>query len=318
MSSSTRNPTSAPRVSVLMPVFNTARYLDDALDSIGAQSFTDIEFIVVDDGSSDGSTQMLQLFAAREPRMKLVTRGNLGLIATRNELLGAARGDLVAWMDSDDISLPQRLALQINEFDKDPNLVCLGSAAQCIDPDGNFLNIERYPLLHPQILADQKKGGAMRFPTTMMRRELALRVGGFREPFRMGEDFDLLLRLSEIGKMANLSDTLYLYRQHLASVCATLGTQWPAYRDCILELAEERRRNGKDRLQNGGSLSIPRTAEETQNAVRAYHSWAGYALANGNLPLAWKYARAAVAARATSKEAWKMVLRCIRSWFELS
>src|ERR1700678_2906770 len=142
MSSSTRDPTSVPRVSVLMPVFNTARYLDDALDSIGAQSFTDIEFIVVDDGSSDGSTRMLQLFAAREPRMKLVTRGNLGLIATRNELLGAARGDLVAWMDSDDISLPQRLALQINEFDKDPNLVCLGSAAQCIDPDGNFLNIQ--------------------------------------------------------------------------------------------------------------------------------------------------------------------------------
>jgi glycosyltransferase involved in cell wall biosynthesis len=302
-----------PRVSVLMPVFNTASYLSDALNSIGAQTFTDIEFVSIDDGSSDGSTEILELFAAQEGRMRLVTRRNLGLIATRNELLGAARGELVAWMDSDDISLPQRLALQIDAFDKDPYLVCLGTAAQCIDPEGNFLNIERYPLLHREILVEQQKGGAMRFPTTMMRRDLALRVGGFREPFRIGEDFDLLIRLSEMGKMANLPDTLYLYRQHISSVCVTLGPQWPTYREHILELARERQHNGKDRLQNGGELYIPKPAntDGRQNAWRAYLSWAGHALMNENLPLAWKYACAAVARRPISKAAWKMVLRIL-------
>jgi glycosyltransferase involved in cell wall biosynthesis len=297
-----------------MPVYNTSRYLRDALNSIGAQSFTDIEFIAIDDGSDDGSAAILEQFATRESRMRLVKRGNLGLIATRNELLEAARGELVAWMDSDDISLPHRLALQIEAFERDPELACLGTAAQCIDPDGNYLNLERYPSSHPQILIEQQKGGAMRFPTTMMRRDLALRVGGFREPFRIGEDFDLLLRLSEIGKMANLPDTLYLYRQHISSVCATLGPQWPIYRDHILELARERRNGGRDRLQNGGSISIPKaTSMDTkQNEWRAYLSWADHALRNRNFPLSWNYARAALARRPLSRAAWKMLLRILR------
>jgi len=306
-------PRLTPRVSVLMPVFNTARYLSDALNSICAQTFTDFEFIVIDDGSNDGSTQILELFAARERRTRFMARGNRGLIATRNELLNAGRGELVAWMDSDDISSPQRLARQVDAFDKDPDLVCLGAAAQCIDPEGNFLNVERYPSLHQQILIEQQQGGAMRFPTTMMRRAMALRAGGFREPFKIGEDFDLLLRLSEIGKMANLQETLYLYRQHISSVCTTLGAQWPTYRDHILELARERQRGGKDRLQNGGSLSIPNGAytDAKQNEWRAYLSWAGSALLNENFPLALRYARAALARRPLSKAAWKIVLRIL-------
>jgi glycosyltransferase involved in cell wall biosynthesis len=307
------DPALIPRVSVLMPVFNTARYLNDALNSISAQTFTDIEFIAVDDGSNDGSARLLEVFAARERRMRLVTRRNLGLIATRNELLSSARGELVAWMDSDDISLPQRLALQIDAFDRDSDLVCLGSAAQCIDPDGNMLNIERWPLLHREILIEQQKGGAMRFPTTMMRRDIALRAGGFREPFRIGEDLDFLLRLSENGKMGNLPDTLYLYRLHISSVCATLGPQWPAYRDRILELARERQRDGKDRLQNGGSLHIERLAntDGEQFEWQVYLGWAGHALMNENISLAWKYARAAVLRRPTSQAAWKMVIRIL-------
>jgi glycosyltransferase involved in cell wall biosynthesis len=297
----------------MMPVFNTVRFLSDALNSISAQTFRDIEFIAVDDGSNDGSERILELFASRETRMRLVTRKNLGLIASRNELLFEARGEFLAWMDSDDISLPQRLARQVEAFDKDPALVCLGAAAQCIDPDGNFLNMESWPLEHREILIDQQKGGGMRFPTTMMRRDFAQRVGGFREPFRIGEDFDFLLRLSEHGKVANLPDTLYLYRQHISSVCASLGPQWPFYRDHILELARERKSNGKDRLQNGGSLSIPKSAntDSSQNEWRAYLSWAGHALTNEDYPLAWKYAWAAVTRRPTSKAAWKMMLRIL-------
>ena len=222
-----------------MPVYNSALYLAEALASIATQTFLEFELIVIDDGSTDGSARILQAFARQEGRMKLSVRGNLGVAATRNELLRAARGEFVAWMDSDDISLPHRLASQIEVFQRDP-LACLGSAAQCTRPAGNFLNLERYPRQHEEILLQQQKGGAMRFPTTMMRRDLALGLGGFREPFRIGEDFDLLLRLSEVGKMANLPETLYLYRQHVASVCSTLGPQWPLYRDQILQLARER------------------------------------------------------------------------------
>jgi len=294
-----------------MPVFNTAKYLQQALDSISGQTYDNFELVVIDDGSADGSDQILKSHAQKDSRMRLVLRENQGLIATRNELLCGARAELVAWMDSDDISLPQRLALQSAAFAEDPTLVCLGSTAQCIDPDGHFLNIERYSLMHQEILLDQEKGGAMRFPTTMMRRDAAAQVGAFREPFKIGEDFDLLLRLSEVGKMANLPETLYLYRQHVASVCAALGPHWAIYRDHILALARERRRDGKDKLQNGGELVIvaPQNFDRRRFESATYCHWARSALINENFPLAWKYSIAGIRAWSKSRAAWRTVAR---------
>ena len=305
-----------PRVSVLMAVFNTGAYLQAALDSIVGQSFHDYELVILDDGSTDGSTQLLRNFANQEHRVKLIVRENRGLIATRNELLGAAKGQLIAWMDSDDISLPGRLSLQVSAFDGDPALVCLGGSAQCIDPHGQNLNIERYPLTHDDILIDQLKGGAMRFPTTMMRRDLAQQVGGFREPFKIGEDLDLLLRLSEVGKMANLPTVLYLYRQHLGSVCASLGPRWPIYRDQILALAHQRRDQGRDTLQLGGQITIaePQASNTKQLESQTYVRWAHYALQNDNWPVAWKYAYRSILSQPTSKIIWKSLIRALLSY----
>ena len=302
-----------PRVSVLMAVFNTAGYLQEALGSISSQSFTDFELVVVDDGSTDGSTRILEAFAAKEPRMRLIARENRGLIATRNELLQTAKGALIAWMDSDDMSTPNRLALQVQRFDSDHELVCLGGFAQCIDPRGALLNIERYPLLHQDILLEQQKGGAMRFPTTMMRRDAAIGVGGFREPFRIGEDFDLCLRLSEAGFMANLPDTIYFYRQHLSSVCAVLGPRWIAYRDAILALAHERKTLGTDKLQRGEMLKIDTPAIENVKPyeARIFIRWATAAMQNNNTSLAWKYTLASLVKQPTSREGWKTVLRIL-------
>ena len=300
-----------PRVSVLMAVFNTATYLNEALRSVSSQSFEDFELLVIDDGSTDGSTQVLNAYAAIEPRMKLTVRANLGLIATRNELLASATGELIAWMDSDDVSMPDRLALQVQSFDDDPELTCLGSAAQCIDPEGHALNVERFPLTHLEILDAQQKGGAMRFPSTMMRRATAVRIGHFREPFKIGEDFDFLLRLSEVGKMANLARPLYLYRQHLSSVCATLAPAWDAYRDRILELARQRRETGRDDLEDGHKIDIAVMAAPRRQhlASQVYVRWARFAQANGNRRLAWKYATASVIAQPTSLLAWKMAVK---------
>lgn len=302
-----------PSVSVLMPVYNTAAYLSAALDSIAKQTFVDFELLIVDDGSTDGSTELLKAYVKTEPRLRLVMRENKGLIATRNELLHSARGALVAWMDSDDISAPDRLEKQVVMFDVHPNLVCLGGYAQCIDPDGEWLNVETYPMMHEDIILEQQRGGAMRFPTTMMRRDAALRAGGFREPFRIGEDFDLFLRLSESGQMANLSDVIYFYRQHLSSVCATLGPQWVAYRDAILELAKERRTTGSDKLQRGERLDIAATplANMRPFEARTYARWANAALQNGNASLAWKYTIASLTKQPKSREGWKTVVRIL-------
>jgi glycosyltransferase involved in cell wall biosynthesis len=302
-----------PRVSVLMPVFNTVEYLRPALESISHQTFSDFEFIVIDDGSNDGSTGLLQSYALLEPRMILIARDNLGLVATRNELLARATGELVAWMDSDDLSLPDRLSSQVEAFAADDQLACVGGVAQCIDPEGNLLNIERYPLTHDEILVEQQKGGAMRFATTMMRRQIALAIGGFRGPFKVGEDFDFLLRLSEIGKMANLPTTLYLYRQHLSSACGVYGSNWGIYRDQILDLARERREHGRDRLEKGDRLELGAdvSPDRRSSASDRYASWALHALQNGNRRIAWKHAKTAVSLCPTHLYALKAALRVL-------
>jgi glycosyltransferase involved in cell wall biosynthesis len=299
-----------PQVSVLMPVFNTASYLDEALASISTQTFSDIELIAVDDGSKDGSTEILKAFAARESRMRLVIRENRGIIATRNELLAAASADFIAWMDSDDVSLPHRIERQLKMFRDDPSLVCVGAAVQCIDPEGNFLNVERYPSSHQGILAEQERGTGVRFATTMMRREVAMLVGGFREPFRIGEDFDLLLRLGESGKMANLPDIIYLYRQRISSICATLGPAWMAHKEHILALAKERRQTGMDRLQRGGAIRIETIKDEDSRRYQwqIYIYWANHAFENQNFSLAWKYALAALKRQPMSRKAWKVAV----------
>ena len=95
-----------------MPVFNTERYIAAAVCSILQQDFADFELVVVDDGSTDGSGALVQELAASDARIRFVQRANKGLIATRNELLGLARADLVAWMDSDDVSTSERLRVQ--------------------------------------------------------------------------------------------------------------------------------------------------------------------------------------------------------------
>jgi glycosyltransferase involved in cell wall biosynthesis len=294
-----------------MPVFNTARFVAAAVRSIAGQSFTDWELIIIDDGSTDGSTRELQDLANSEARIKLRIRENLGLIATRNELLRAATGEFVAWMDSDDVSLPDRLSLQVQALVDDPNLTCVGTAVQCIDPAGHLLNIERYPQEHVQIGLEQVKGGAQRFATTMMRRVQAEAIGGFREPLRIGEDFDFLLRLGESGKLGNLPDILYLYRQHVASVCAAMGPQWIAYRDYILSLAKDRLNGGEDRLQNG---ALPMVAQVTARERLRFESqvflnWASYSIKNRNYVLGLKYACYALVRSPFSLLVWKRAVK---------
>jgi glycosyltransferase involved in cell wall biosynthesis len=305
----------APFISVLMPVFNSSDYLPEAVASVTSQTCSSFELVVVDDGSSDGSLALLRKYASSDRRFRLVSRENRGLIATRNELLSLAQGEFVAWMDSDDVSARDRLARQLSAFESDPTLVCVGGAAQCIDPEGNYLNVERYPASHEEIVIEQMKGGAMRFPTTMMRRTAALQVGGFREPFRIGEDLDFLLRLSQLGRMSNLPDVIYLYRQHLASVCKQLGSQWIEYRDCILDLARERDSHGQDRLQSGGtvSLSMLPTVPTRRLASQTFAEWAAYAKENGDGALARRYAKAAVVALPWSMAGWKAMVSVFRA-----
>jgi glycosyltransferase involved in cell wall biosynthesis len=303
----------APCVSVLMPVFNTAPFVELALISVAAQEFRDFELVVVDDGSTDGTLAILKSFAAQEPRMRLIARSNRGLIATRNQLVDEARGEFIAWMDSDDLSHPARLKRLIAEFEDESQLVCVGSNVEVIDPDGKPLGVETYPPKHDAIRAQQMFGAGLRFPSTMQRRSIAIDVGGFREPFRIGEDFDYLLRVGERGKMANVQDRLYRYRQHLLSTCTAHGINWPAHRDLILSLARERTEVGRDALQRGESLSLPDAlpSDAERHVPYVLLGWAQGALRNGDRRRALRYMMNAIGAAPSKTTVWRSVMKMI-------
>jgi glycosyltransferase involved in cell wall biosynthesis len=296
-----------------MPVYNSAPFVEEACESILEQSFQDFELIALDDGSVDDSVQRLRTLSSKDSRVRLITREHRGLIATSNELIACARAPIIAWMDSDDRALPGRLALQIARFDTDPQLVCLGGAVLEIDEEGAPIEQIAYPCSHEAIGADMQRGGAMRFPATMMRRQAVVHVGGFREPFAMGLDFDLFLRLMEAGTLANLPEVVLHYRQHAHNVSRLLGFRWQIYRDTILALARERHEQGSDRLQRGEplSLSFPKEPSSGNRRWDSHNAWARRALASGFLTTARKHARKALFLAPHKLASWKLSLRVL-------
>jgi glycosyltransferase involved in cell wall biosynthesis len=302
-----------PRVSVLMPVFNSAQYLRQALASVRNQRFGDFELIVVNDGSTDESSEILGAFAKEEPRMRLIERPNRGLIDTRNQLLHEARGDLVAWMDSDDLSHPDRLERQVAAFDADSSLVCLGTNIQLVDPEGRPLGIEEYPPNDEGVRRDQARGAGLRFASTMLRRSVAVDAGGFRHPFRMGEDLDFLLRVSERGRLGNLPQLLYLYRQHLLSTCTALGFNWPEYSAVILELARERRERGSDRLMRGEQVALPQlSAGEARKLIPiVLLDWAKGARSTGDRMRALRYTLTSLRLAPLQRAGWRLLAQLL-------
>lgn len=210
---------SVPTISVLMPVYNSERYLKQAIESILSQTFTDFEFLIIDDGSRDGSAALLQTYAAQDPRIKLTIRHNCGIAKTLNEMLFQAKGELIARMDADDIALPDRFQQQVEFLHQHPEIVCVGSAQEWIDSEGNFLR-EWSPPADDDTIQSLILTGKSQIchPSAMMRRQAVLQVNGYNESMITASDLDLWLKLGEIGQLANLPDRLLKYRFHDSAI----------------------------------------------------------------------------------------------------
>ena len=290
-----------------MPVYNAGSYLADAVESILCQTFKDFEFIVIDDGSTDGSLAVLQRFAKHDVRVRLISRENRGITQTRNEALRLARGELVAVMDADDRSLPDRLAKQVDFMESFPDCVAVGARVLLIDPDGAPIREMSCEQTHEQIDTAHMRGlgGAISHPAAMMRRAVVVSVGGYREQFDTAEDFDLFLRLAEHGRVANLPDVLLWYRQHLGSVGYS-GRQ-KQRRAALLALREAHVRRG---------LVAPKIDSESVSPVPSasdhHRKWAWWALRAGNIMTARKHAFAAVRHAPFSSRAWRAVFCAVR------
>jgi glycosyltransferase involved in cell wall biosynthesis len=260
---------SSPAVSVLMPVYNARRYLAEAVESVLAQSFADFELIAVDDGSTDRSGRILRRFARRDPRVRVVSHENRGLVASLNEMIGLARGELLARMDTDDVSLPERFALQVDYLRDHPDVVCVGGRTHWIDERG-FIFMDYGVASEDEEIQELLLSGRNCFihPSVMMRRDAVLAVGGYDPEMKEGEDFDLWLRLGERGRLAILEDFVVKYRVHGKSMCYAAVGKHGYYARLACENAWRRRGIEQRDLPEGHWM--PPDAEDKYNRLGIY------------------------------------------------
>ncbi len=141
------NTSRTPAVSVVMPLYNARRHLASALDSVLAQTFTDFEIIAVDDGSRDDTLDLLRQYESRDPRVRVLSRPNTGIVGALNDGMRLARADLIARMDGDDLCLPDRFEKQVAYLQQHPDCVLVGSQVLLIDPDGEPICPHRRPAI---------------------------------------------------------------------------------------------------------------------------------------------------------------------------
>ena len=197
-----------------MPVFNSRRFVGAATDSILSQSFGDFVFYVVDDGSTDGSGDLIAERAARDPRIRLIRQDNSGIVASVNRMLALVDTPFVARMDADDIAMPDRFARQIEAMEGDATLGALGTQFDEIDEAGRIISSgATMPVDRAAVRRELEHRQPIANPTAMFRTQLLRDVGLYRAAFRYCEDYDLFLRLSEIAEIANLPDMLLHYRR---------------------------------------------------------------------------------------------------------
>lgn len=286
-----------PLVSVLLPVYNAADYVEQAVRSILAQTLRDFELIVIDDGSTDQSGAILTELARQDARIRLVRRPNTGIVGALNEALALARADLVARMDADDIAWPARLHKQAAYLAQHPECVAVGSAILVIDPLGDPIKEPTQALSHEEIDAQLLSGygWALVHPAAMMRRQAVLAIGGYRTQYNKVEDLDLFLRLAEQGRLANLPDVLLSFRQHFTSTCVQFSDTQSRLKLDVVKEAYQRRG-----IPLPEPFSLPKEVRLTGCAQHL--SWAMFALRRGRAEQALRHIGAAIRTAPRSRQ----------------
>lgn len=202
-----------PAVSVLMATHNNAPFLRAAIDSILNQTFTDFEFIIVNDASTDETPAILDSY--KDPRIvRLDNPTNLKLATSLNRGMEIARSELIARMDGDDISLPERLERQVQYMTTHPEVGILGTQWNHINPEGEIQGQTNHPLTHGLIMWTYltRLAYPLTHPTVIMRRNLVMDNGGYNTDYPREQDGELFLRLIDRTRYANLPDVLYTKR----------------------------------------------------------------------------------------------------------
>lgn len=211
----------ASRVSVVLPARDAASTIDAALESMLRQTFTDLEVLAIDDGSTDDTRARLERWAARDERVRVLSTGGVGLVGALNLGLAEARGELLARMDADDESLPTRLERSVARLDADPSLAGVGTGVEIVrhdqPPSPSLVDYGRWlsSLTTPaRLFADRLVESPLCHPSVLLRRAVLERVGGWRDG-DFPEDWELWLRLLEAGEaLVCLPEVLHRWTDH--------------------------------------------------------------------------------------------------------
>jgi glycosyltransferase involved in cell wall biosynthesis len=290
-----------------MPAYNAERYVAEAVESVLSQDFGDLELVVVDDGSTDGTRVILQGYAAADPRVRLISRPNTGLIGARTDTLRAATGEFLAYLDADDIALPGRLRGQVDYLRRHPDCVLVASRVIVIDPESEPLCVMGEAMEHEELERAllEARGQFLYNSSVMTRRRAVLEIGGYTPDTDPAEDFDLFLRLAEVGRMVSLAEPVAMYREHLSKVGHTRARRQGEA--CRAILLEAHRRRGLEPPETVRRLSFP-----TIEPADRYRVWGWWALGAGHVATARKYARAHLAGRPLSPRAWRLLYCALR------
>jgi glycosyltransferase involved in cell wall biosynthesis len=216
-----------PKVSVTICSYNCGMYIREALESILGQTFRDFELIVVNDGSTDNTREILESYS--DPRMTVIHQENIGIPKSRNRAIDIARGEYIAIQDADDISLPERLEKEVAFLDAHPHYAAVGSAFYKLYENGQKSPLIRFLTDDDDIRKGLRRRNWFLHSSVMMRKEAFRAVGGYDEQFKYALDYDLFLRLSMRYKLANLEDPLCLWRVRSDSVTHFTGIEQDYY-----------------------------------------------------------------------------------------
>ena len=268
--------TNIPTVSVVLTVYNRARFAAEAIDSILAQTLADFELIIVDDGSTDNSPNVIADYAERDSRVIVVSQKNAGLAAARNVGAKTARAELVAFMDDDDHSPPTRLQKQVAFLRANPQTDCCTPWMSQMDKSGKQIRAACPPIPLPSFFVESDSPVHHIGPRVMIRRRTFEEVGGFREYCRIAEDLDFALRFWESRRALGIvAEDLYRWRTYRGTARSNLTGGFPLrefkYIAAVLISAHCRRLGKDDPIEKNMLLDkIMESLAELSEEARVY------------------------------------------------
>lgn|GEM_PF-6425717 len=200
-------------LSVVIPVYNAEKFVRSAIESVLGQTYSELEIVIINDGSTDSSLEILRLLEQRDPRVRLFSRGNRGLVSTLNEAFEYCHGDFILRMDADDIAEPRWAETLLKHMEKNPECDIVGSQAWSIDESDKITGIIRKPCTSAAINSHMIRNSPLIHPSIMMRKSI-VSMPLYKQSDWPAEDYGAWIRVNTGCNLQNVSKTLIKYRRN--------------------------------------------------------------------------------------------------------